>query len=248
MANKGRHAQKSHKGLVTFIVIILLLAIIGVGGVVFKEQVIDVYNQVVGTTTTTTTAVVTTEPSTTVETTTTAPLDENTVKAQNMVATMDTNEKVCQLFVVTPEELTNVDVATVAGNTTKKMLKTYPVGGIVYFEKNKEDDDAFKEMVDKTKSFAETPLFIMTDGDKTPFTYSAKLKVSDKLCEGKVSDGSEAVDAFNNGSQILLMPKNLKKAITAMNNAVTDGTVSDEALNDAVTQILKVKIDNKIIK
>lgn len=246
MANKGRHAQKSHKGLAVFIVIILILALLGVSAVVFKDQVVDVYNQVLGTTTTTTE--MTTEEATTIETTTTAPLDENTVKAQNMVATMDTNDKICQLFVVTPEELTNVDVATVAGNTTKKMLKAYPVGGIVYFEQNKEDDEAFKEMVKKTKSFAETPLFIMENGDKTPFTYATALKTSDKLCEGKVSDGSEAVKAFDNGSQILLMPKNLKKAVEAVADAVTDGTISDEALNDAVTQILKVKIDNKIIK
>ena len=203
MANKGRHGQTSHKGLVAFIVIIFIIAIIGVGAFVFREQVVDVYNRVLGTTTATT-VTTTTEP-TTVQETTTVPLDENTKKAQQMVSTMDTKAKICQLFVVTPEELTNVDVATVAGDTTKKKLNQFPVGGIVYFEKNKADDDAFADMVKKTKSFSKTPLFIMEDGKEKLFTYDTVLKVSKKLCDGKITDGSEAVKAFNNGNQILMM-------------------------------------------
>lgn len=247
MANKGRHAEKSHKGLAIFFVIIFILAIIAVGAFVFKKQIIDTYNNLLGTTTTV--ATTTTEPTTVAtEPTTTAPLDENTVKAQNMVAPMETKEKVCQLFVVTPEELTGVDVATVAGNTTKKKLTQYPVGGIVYFEQNKEDEEAFEEMVKKTKSYAKTPLFIMEDGDKILFTYSKELNVSDKLCDTKKSDGSEAVEAFNNGAEILMMPKNLSKAVTAMENAVNDGTIPQDVLNQAVTNVLKVKLDKGIIK
>lgn len=247
MSTKGRHAQKNHKGLIIFIVILLIVAILAVGAFVFREQLIDVYNDVVKGTTTTTT---TTPPTTTTvpETTTTAPADPTTVQATQLLENMDTNAKICQLFVVTPEELTNVDVATVAGQTTKKQLEKYPVGGIVYFEQNREDDKAFAQMVKKTKNYAKTPLFIMKNGEKEVFSYSDVLKVSDKLCEEKTSNGTEAVKAFNDGAQVLIMPKNLDKTVKYFANAVKNGTVTEEALNNAVLEILKVKIFQGIIK
>ncbi|MGN0459908.1 MAG: hypothetical protein ACI4HL_03235 [Ruminococcus sp.] len=245
MSTKGRHAQKNHKGLIIFIVILLIVAILAVGAFVFREQLTDVYNDVVkGTTTTTTTAPTTT----TVQETTTAPADPTTVQATQLLEKMDLNAKICQLFVVTPEELTGVDVATVAGDTTKKQLAKYPVGGIVYFEQNKEDDDDFAQMVKKTKSYAKTPLFIMEDGDKEVFAYGDTLQASDKLCEEKTSTGAEAVKAFNDGAQVLVMPKNLEKTVKYFTSAVNNGTVTEEALDNAVLEILKVKIFQGIIK
>ena len=245
MSVKGRHAQKNHKGLIIFIVILLIVAILAVGAFVFREQITDVYNDVVkGTTTTTTTAPTTT----TVMEATTAPADPTTIQATQLLENMDLNAKICQLFVVTPEELTGVDVATVAGQTTKKQLAKYPVGGIVYFEQNKEDDKAFAQMVGKTKSYAQTPLFVMLNGDKEVFTYSNSLTTSDKLCEQKTSTGAEAVKAFNDGAQVLIMPKNLDKTVKYFTSAVNNGTVTEEALDNAVLEILKVKIFQGIIK
>lgn len=55
--------------------------------------------------------------------------------AQALLDTMTDEEKLWQLFFVTPEAITNVNTATVAGETTKKALEQYPVGGIVYFAK-----------------------------------------------------------------------------------------------------------------
>ncbi|MGN0476409.1 MAG: hypothetical protein ACI4HM_03625 [Ruminococcus sp.] len=244
MSTKGRHAQKNHKGLIIFIVILLIVAILAVGAFVFREQLTDVYNDVVKGTTTTTTAPTTT----TVPETTTAPADPTTVQATQLLENMDTNAKICQLFVVTPEELTGVDVATVAGQTTKKQLEKYPVGGIVYFEQNKEDDKAFDQMVKKTKNYAKIPLFIMEEGEKEVFSYSDTLQASDKLCEEKTSTGAEAVKAFNDGAQVLVMPKNLEKTVKYFTSAVNNGTVTEEALDNAVLEILKVKIFQGIIK
>ena len=58
--------------------------------------------------------------------------------AQALLDTMTDEEKIWQLFFATPEAITNVNTATVAGETTKKALEQYPVGGIVYFAKNLE--------------------------------------------------------------------------------------------------------------
>ncbi len=49
---------------------------------------------------------------------------------------MSREEKVAQLFVVTPEALTKNDVVTVAGKGTKKALEDYPVAGVVYTQQN----------------------------------------------------------------------------------------------------------------
>lgn len=57
-------------------------------------------------------------------------------KPQQIMQGMTIEEKVAQLFFVTPEELTGVEVATKAGKSTKKALKSIPVGGVVYFSQN----------------------------------------------------------------------------------------------------------------
>ena len=57
-------------------------------------------------------------------------------KVQDLIAGMSLEEKVAQMFFVTPENLTGVDVATQAGETTRQALTQYPVGGLIYFSKN----------------------------------------------------------------------------------------------------------------
>ena len=145
MSNGNKHGNSSHKGLVILIVVILVVAILAVGGWVFRSELSKAFSSakdtIIGTTSTTTTTVSTTEP------TTTSPISENVIKAEEYVEKMSLNEKVCQLFVVTPEQLTGVDVATMAGETTKTQLEKYPVGGIVYYPKNVESEKAFKEMI-----------------------------------------------------------------------------------------------------
>lgn len=49
---------------------------------------------------------------------------------------MSIEEKVAQLFIVSPETLTGADRVTIAGNSTRSALDAYPVGGIVYARSN----------------------------------------------------------------------------------------------------------------
>ena len=49
-------------------------------------------------------------------------------KIDAMISEMSLEEKVCQLFFITPESLTGTDVVTQAGDTTKACLEQYPVG------------------------------------------------------------------------------------------------------------------------
>lgn len=82
---------------------------------------------------------------------------------RQMMEVMSLEEKVCQLFMVTPEQLTGVDVAVQAGDTTREAIQRYPVGGIVYFSQNIIDEQQIKTMIENTKSYSKYPLFIGVD-------------------------------------------------------------------------------------
>lgn len=48
---------------------------------------------------------------------------------------MTLDENLWQLFFVTPEAITKVETATLAGEATKAAIESQPVGGLVYFAK-----------------------------------------------------------------------------------------------------------------
>ena len=92
-----------------------------------------------------------------------APVTDAQKTAQATLASMTEDEKLWQLFFVTPEAITNVNTATVAGEATKKALAQYPVGGIVYFAKNLEDREQTVALLENTQSYAKIPLFLGVD-------------------------------------------------------------------------------------
>lgn len=90
-------------------------------------------------------------------------VSEEEQKAAAYLAGMTQEEKLWQLFLVSPESLTGVGLATRAGETTKEALQEKPVGGLCYFAANLEDRDQVLEMLGNTKSYAKTPLFLGLD-------------------------------------------------------------------------------------
>ena len=83
--------------------------------------------------------------------------------ADTMLSAMSNHDKICQLFIVTPEALTGIDGVNMAGETTKTALENYPVGGIIYNSINLEDVDQTTEMIATTQNYAKIPLFISVD-------------------------------------------------------------------------------------
>ena len=84
-------------------------------------------------------------------------------KVEKLIKKMTLSEKVYQMMFATPESITNVGNVVRAGESTKKALKEYPVGGIIYFSDNFEDEQQTKEMISNTQSFSEIPLFMAVD-------------------------------------------------------------------------------------
>lgn len=86
---------------------------------------------------------------------------------QDIISSMTLEEKIAQMFIITPEALTGFEQATDAGEATRKALDDYPVGGLVYFKTNIINPQQIKEMISNTKEYAKTasklPILIAVD-------------------------------------------------------------------------------------
>ncbi len=71
--------------------------------------------------------------------------------AEKKLSSMTLEQKIAQLFIVTPEQLTGVEQATVAGEMTRAALEKYPVGGLCYFGQNITGDQQLRDMLSNTR-------------------------------------------------------------------------------------------------
>lgn len=80
-----------------------------------------------------------------------------------LLKSMTLEEKVYQLFIVTPEGLTGVGSVTAAGEITREALNEKPVGGLVYFANNLRTPEQAATMIEASQSYSKIPLFISVD-------------------------------------------------------------------------------------
>lgn len=76
---------------------------------------------------------------------------------EEMLDAMTLEDKIYQLFIVTPEALVNngVSCVTESGDMTKNALQEKPVGGIIYFAQNLVDGEQTKCMISNAQMYAE---------------------------------------------------------------------------------------------
>ncbi|MCI9582232.1 glycoside hydrolase family 3 protein [Clostridiaceae bacterium] len=72
---------------------------------------------------------------------------------KELMERMTLEEKVLQLFIITPEALTGVDEVYAAGTKTREAIDAYPVGGLVYFRQNLKDPAQVKDMLSRSKGY-----------------------------------------------------------------------------------------------
>ena len=81
------------------------------------------------------------------------------------VAGMSLEQKVAQMFVTTPEQLTGMRQVTATGNTTKNAISAIPVGGLVYsalnFEGSVQTSSMTRTLQNYYKEQFGMPLFLM---------------------------------------------------------------------------------------
>lgn len=130
-------------------------------------------------------------------------------KVAAKLAALTLEEKVAQMFVITPEALTGVGTATRAGSATQAAIENYPVGGLVYMADNLQNPDQTEEMLANTMSYSqdalELPIFLAVDeegGTVARVASNSAFGVTDvgDMCEIGASGDSKA--AYETGRTI----------------------------------------------
>ncbi|MBO5523827.1 MAG: glycoside hydrolase family 3 protein, partial [Roseburia sp.] len=107
-----------------------------------------------------------------------AVITPETQQAMDFVAGMTLEQKIAQMFVITPEALTGYPNVTAAGDTTKTCYQQKPVGGIIYMEENLLGSEQTTKMLTDMQAIAKEitglPAFLSVDEEGGTVTRIAK--------------------------------------------------------------------------
>lgn len=126
------------------------------------------------------------------------PLDE---QASQLISGMSLEDKVAQMFVITPEALTGYASVTAAGDTTKAAYESRPVGGLIYMADNLLSTEQTTEMLTNMQNIAMErtglPVFLSVDEEGGTVARVAKNDAFGVTDVGNMSDIGAAGDAQN---------------------------------------------------
>lgn len=80
-----------------------------------------------------------------------------------LLESMTIKEKVYQLFIVFPWQVTGVSPVTKAGELTRQGLEEYPVGGLIFDKSNMVSKEQVTEMLTTVQTYSEIPLILTCD-------------------------------------------------------------------------------------
>ena len=130
------------------------------------------------------------------------------IRVSQKIESMSIEEKVAQLFIVTPEALTDVDRVTMAGEQTREAFYQYPVGGLVYFADNFLSEEQLTEMLDAVQQYSyealQIPVFTCVDeegGTVTRISGKEIFDVPDIRSMKEVGEGGSE-EAYKTGKEI----------------------------------------------
>lgn len=115
------------------------------------------------------------------------------VMVEESIAGMTLEDKVAGLFFITPEALTGMDTVTQAGDTTRDKLGEQPVGGLIYSSKNILDEAQLKEMLQNTKSYSKSAIFLGVEEEGGSISPVAESGLAENV--GKMADIGASADA-----------------------------------------------------
>ena len=133
------------------------------------------------------------------------PTEDLQARAAEIVSGMTLKQKVAQLFIITPEALTEYDTVTAAGRVSKEAFTANPVGGLIYFARNLENPDQTKTMLSNMQTYSVEalgiPLFLCVDeegGDVVRVAGNPAFgitNVGDARVLGEIGDATVAAQA-----------------------------------------------------
>lgn len=146
-------------------------------------------------------------------------------KAIDTLNAMSQREKICQLFMVTPEMLMNTDIVTIADNTTSEALANYPVGGVILTQQNTIGDDQTKALISGIQNNSKIPLFIAQDDDAI---------ISEQAVEVPQTSDATADGAYNSAVTASQQKSNLGFNVDfSLDADLSDVKASNPNLSDA---------------
>lgn len=120
--------------------------------------------------------------------------------AEVTIDNMSLNDKIYQMIAVTPEQLTGVTTATLAGEATSDAIKKKPYGMLIYSEKNILNADQIKTMVETTASYTSVkPFMAIAEETGSGAQLSSKLggDVFKDAYDYRMADTSEIKNAYS---------------------------------------------------
>lgn len=157
--------------------------------------------------------------------------------AMQKVTQMTLEERVAQLFFITPDALTGIKGTNIAGQTTKGIYDQYPVGGIIYMSINLQNPDQTRGMIKKMNEIAVErtglPLLIGVDeegGSVARIAGNGEFRVQNVGDMAAIGATGDANNAYQAGVSIGTYLKDL-----GFN--VNFAPVADVLTNDANTVI-----------
>ena len=203
---------------------------------------------------------------------------------EEMLAAMSTEEKVAQLFMVSPEALTGIDRVNVAGQGTRAALEQYPIGGMLYTKQNYMGRVQMRDLLTGAQAmsnevsgrylFAGTQVAIgeemlivsapvgqedlmvellaletavteenISGMERIYYVQDAGMlsveRTEESLyCYHVANGGQTAVDALNQGADMLCVTDGFSSVYEKVLEAVNAGEVSENVLKQAVGRIL----------
>ena len=135
--------------------------------------------------------------------------EQRKAEVEEIVNSLTLDEKVAQLFIVTPEELTEVGVVIAAGETTQNAISQYPVGGFIYMSQNLENPEQVREMVKNVQEYSYQriglPLFISVDeegGTVSRFSNNPNFNLEKIDSMSVIGATGDPQNAYNVGAKI----------------------------------------------
>ncbi|MDE7326717.1 MAG: glycoside hydrolase family 3 protein [Lachnospiraceae bacterium] len=125
-------------------------------------------------------------------------VDSEDNRVKELLAGMSLEQKVAQMFMITPEALTGFTRVTAAGEVTKQCFMRYPVGGVIYMAGNLKEPKQTREMLanmeDYSMEFLGFPIFLGVDEEGGTVARIAKNKAFGVKDVGDMSEIGASFD------------------------------------------------------
>lgn len=209
---RQRRQKDTKSAVIVCVIVVLILLVLVAGGVFLVGRLLPKGDgQNAGTDGTelagenvAATEEVTEQPQTEVQT---DPVEE---QAAQLVSQMTLEDKIAQMFVITPNALTGyASGVTAAGDTTKEAYQSRPVGGIVYMADNLTDPEQTTTMLSNMQEIARErtglPVFLCVDeegGSVARIAGNDAFGVTDVGNMSDIGASGDVQNAYNAGSTI----------------------------------------------